>query len=448
MAVMRPTRPKVVTESPVRHEPEQHKGVTVDTQYTPTTMLSTYLEGQAWNCDYYSQAKDLGEGLSSHDPDLPAVYQQYRLIRGFELKVSSPLSISQDSESKEISYTGSANVYGVLIPNEGDMFIADIGDGREGLFTITSTQRLSVFKDTAHSVEYKLISYNTQASREDLGRKVVQTLFFDLDYLRTGNNPLITEETVDLREKLYEHYTRIVMVFFNDFYSREMNTLLVPDQHQITYDPFVVKYIFSILGTEDHPYVRHIEQLNVSQDIMMYEMTLWNCLEKMDHRLLHMCVHSMSKVHVNAFFSKPMYNSIYFTKVKRVIYPDQRSTNVDAQYNSPAIMSLESVIPGEDRFSSLDRTNHRYQGFEGSLEQPLIKPVTFDDRYVLSESFYTDNTGNSVLEQLVECALKGNPIDLKQLSALCDDALHWPNLERFYYYPLLMTLLKIYPRNL
>ncbi len=448
MAVMRPTRPKEITESPVRHEPVQHKGVTVDTQYVPTTMLSTYLEGQAWSCDYYSQAKDLSEGLSSHDLDLPAVYQQYRLIRGFELKVTSPLSMSQDGETKEVSYTGSANVYGVLIPNEGDMFIADIGDGREGLFTITSTQRLSVFKDTAHTVEYKLISYNTQISRDDLNKKVVHTVYFDLDYLRTGNNPLITEETVELRSKLYDHFTRIVMIYFNDFYSREMNTLLVPDQHQITYDPFVVKYIFSILGTEDHPHVRHIEQLNVSEDIMMYEMTLWHCLEKMDHRLLHMSVHSMSKVHVNAFYSRPMYNSIYFTKVKRVIYPDQRSTNVDAHYNTPAIMGLEPVIAGENRFSSLDRINHRYTGFENSAEQPLIKPVTVDDRYALSESFYSDSVGNSVLEQLVECALKGESIDLKALSNLCEDALLWPNLERFYYYPLLMTLLKIYPRNL
>lgn len=448
MAVMRPTRPKDIAVEPVRHEPSKHKGVTVDTQHVPTTMLTTYLEGQAWAVDYYSQVKDLGEGLSSHDLDLPAIYQQYKLIRGFELKVTAPLSVSQDSESKEMSYTGSANVYGVLIPNEGDMFIADIGDGREGLFSITNTQRLSVFKDTAHSVEYKLISYNTEESRADLGRKVIHTLYFDLDYLRTGNNPLITEETVDLRAKLYDHYTRIVMVYFNDFYSREMNTLLVPDQHQITYDPFVVKFVLSILGTEDHPYIRNIEQLNVSQDIMMYEMTLWHCLEKMDHRLLHMCTHSMSKVHVNAFFSRPMYNSIYFTKVKRVIYPDQRSTNVDAQYNTPAIMSLEPVLQGEDRFSALDRPNHRYTGFEALDQQPLIKAVTIDDRYVLSESFYNDSTANSVLEQLVECALKGQPIDLGQLNALCEDALAWPNLERFYYYPLLMTLLKIYPRNL
>lgn len=448
MAVMRPKKPIAAPPpDPLKHTPEPYKGVTVDSQFTPTSSLTTYLEGQSWSVDYYSQVIDQNDGLSSHDPDLPAVYQQYRLVRGFEFKVTAPLQISQDSETKSMTLTGAANIYSVLIPNEGDMFIADIGDGREGLFSIITSTRLTIYKETAHTVDYKLISYNTKESRADLDRKIIETVYFDREYLRTGNNPLLTQATVDIRGELYAHYSRLIAVYFNDFYSRELNTLLVPDQRHVTYDPFLVRFVFSVLGTEEHPYIRHIQQLNVSQDNLMYELTLWHCLERMDYRMLPMAAGRMGLINTNAFFSRPMYNSVYYTKVRRVIYPLQKSTGVDADYLGERSLTTESLAAGGERFSELNGVDD-YVYRTDALGVPHIKPVTIDSHYVLSESFYKDGVANSVLEQLVEAALKGQAIDLVKLNELCQDSLNWPNLERFYYTPLLLVLLKVYPRTL
>lgn len=456
MAVMKQRKPTApVPEEHVKVQPESFKGITVDSKATPPSTLATFLEGQSWVVDYYSQIVDLHDRLSSQEVGMSAVYQSYKVIRGFELKVTSPLSTSQNDETKEMVITGSANVYSVLIPNVGDMFIADVGDGREGIFTITGSSRKSIFKETAHEVDYKMVGYNNATNQADLDRKVVDTLYFDRDYLRTGYNPLLRQGTVDVREELSGHYSRLLTAYFNDFFSREHMTLIIPNQETVTYDPFLTRFLVNILSVEEHPYIRDIHLLNVSEDLKMYEFTLWNCLERMDHRFLQLTVDDMCLVPSSHFLSRPVYGSIYYSKVKRVVYPEPRSTNVDARHHGHRVGAPE-LKPGLPRFAELTRSVERFIDTDILLdddlcpepEQPLIHLVTCDKYYVLSRAFYKNRGLQSTLENLVSKALKGESLDLNVLNEVCNDALNWHNVERFYYFPILFTLLRVYPRGL
>lgn len=457
MPIMKPKVPQTPQVEPIKAFPETYQGVTVDSQYIPANTLATYLEGQAWTIDYYSQVLAENDGTASHEAGLSSVYQSYRRIRGLELKLTQPPAPSQDSETAEMSITGEANVYPVLIPNMGDLIIGDMGDGREVLFTLSAQpSRLTHYADTAHSIQFKAIGFMTQALSEELDRKTVETLVFDLDYMRRGLRSLLPEQVLDQRLQFTQHYTRLLYAYLQDFFSHELQTFLVPDQSKITYDPFLVRYVAHLVGVDEHPALQHLQQLNTQQDPQMYEMTLWQALQRLDGQLMPVLVRKMELYPVTRYWAMPMFNSIAYTPVEQVVGPNQANSNVDRAYfyqNQPYGQTLE---PGQPRLPDYSPI---FQGAElqaldlyQSLEEPQlpagIHPVTVDDYYVLSRAFYESLPGQSLLEVLIWQALNGEALNLVALQGLCQDALRWNSLERFYYTPLLLTLLRIYPRSL
>ena len=163
-----------VVEKPnvVRSTPPESKGVVVDTRYESKANLLTHVEGAPWNVNYYSQVLNTDNAPIGQQPDRNAIYQQYMFIEMFEIKVTQPLTTSQDPTSKEMTLIGAANVYPHVIPNRGDMFIADVGDGRTAIFKVTNTERKSIFKDTCYAIDYMLINYTTKELRADLDSRL------------------------------------------------------------------------------------------------------------------------------------------------------------------------------------------------------------------------------------------------------------------------------------
>ncbi|MND13077.1 hypothetical protein D3C81_23060 [compost metagenome] len=446
---------------PVKVQPKAYVGATVDTSETRFDQLTTYIAGQSWTVDYFSLLRGKDDDNRLQERDTHPIFQQYKLVKGFELKVTDPLQASQVSDTKDMTLKGSANVYGVIIPKEGDVFFADMGDGREGMFGITSSSRLTQYQSTIHSIEYSLISPVDQSLADKMYNFSAQeTTIFHKDFLDTGNDPMISVGQTELVNNLKEHYERLITLYFHDFFSRERNTLLVPNQPRVTYDPFIIRYIKTILTTQDHPAIRHMVEFNVQGDQTMYEFTFWNCLETMDLAMLSMSVHQAGIVDIKQFFNRrPTLNSVYYSGVEAVIYPDMSRTDVDGGYyacnTDPA---LEKLVRGSARFRDLNRLIKDTLDMDKTLEiyeavsperAPQIKRVTYDDYYVLSKDFYLHkpDVKLSKLETLTLAALKGDAIDIATLDFLCTNAIKWDNVERFYYFPILFTLLRVFKRR-
>lgn len=446
--------------APAKSQSENFVSATVDTTMVRFDQLTQYIAGASWSVDYFSRVIGRDDDPRPYELTSHAVYQQYKQIMGMELKVTSPLTPSQNAETKDMSLRGNATVYGVLIPKENDCFLADIGDGREGIFTVISTNRMTHRMSTVHEIEYALIGYSTKEIREDLARKTVEKVVFHKDFLETGDNPMLTVETTQLINNMREHYSRLISLYFHDFFSRDYRTLLVPNQKEVTYDPFLVKYIKTILNSEDHPYIRQMTEYNVVGDQAMYEFTLWNCLSEMDFDMLGMCVYNAGLVSSKQFFNgSPTLNSIYYSGIQRVVYPDMAATHVDAGYHNPINPDLTNIVRGSARFNELDRLMSNQLSMDPTMEiyeaadpnnVSQIHRVTYDDYYVLSESFYRHDQTKRLtkLEALTMAALKGDPIDLLVLDELCTGSRKWDNVERFFYTPILLTLLKVYRRRM
>ncbi len=432
--------------APVQIAAPQYRGVTVDTRYVPQSSLLTHIEGSSWTVNYYSQVLGEDNAVEGQNVTRQAIYQQYRLIRGFELKVTQPLQSTQDETSKSMTMTGGANVYPFVVPNVGDMFIADVGDGREGVFKITRSERRSIFKETAYAIEYVWIDYSTPQRRNDLGAKTVQTLYYVRDFLMHGQNPLLVESDYKLAQELAERYHEMADVYFNAFTSDEFRTLILPAQVGPTYDHFLVQAVKSHFSTWDAKQLRHLRTLNCAGDNAMRSLTVWDILSQRKPRLLKGCARRMGLVGARQIGSPkdPMMEGIYWSGISYVLYPKDPSINVNLEETVPRAVTLdEGLVDSPSRITNLSEllgeTDLAGLPYPSA---PLVHAVLGDDHYVFSQAFYDKSEGQSKLEMAVHDYLEHRNISPKLLLALCDTYHAWGGLERFYYMPIVLLLIK------
>lgn len=450
IATSKPTAPSPVIPVKPQIQSTVVSSPLVDTKYTALSSLITFTEGYLWTVDYYSQVISQDSVLAGQDPGLPAQYQQYRLIRGLELKVGSPISWDQDQVSKAITASGSATVHSTLIANAGDMFAADIGDGRLGVFEITTSTKNSLLQQSTYNINYVLVYFtNNQPSRKkDLDSKVVQTVNYVRDFLLYGQNPFLTDGDYKLVQKLKTIYRDIVNNFMESFYSREKRTLLVPCVGDTVYDSYLTTFVSKILNTHDHPLVREMVMLNVEDDYKLKGNQLYVAILNRDMRRLDQSFRKMGVVYCKEFSKNPMSGSIRFSGLTYIVYPFEQMQIVDHSFNK-----MDTKEPFHYTFNQF---GSRVGSLNSLIKDTVIDGVTIatiypvqkDDHYVFTEAFYDNLDGKSLLEVLVINYLNSKQISYLDLYKLCTDFHNWGALERYYYLPIILVLIKSTIRGL
>lgn len=446
MAIVDYTEEQVPEPTPpsVRLEPKSTQSAFVDTKYTALQSIITHVEGSSWVTDsYYSQVLTTQGELSSLQPNQAAVYQQYTKINKMELRVTSPLVPSQNNETRAITLVGAANVYTFLTPNRGDMFIAGIGDGREGVFTLTNTEKKSILKDTAYSIEYELVDYLTPEYRQNLDEKTIKTLHFVKERITHGQRPVLIESELRRYEELKEQRRRLVTGYMREFFSRQFKVLLVPGQDEPTYDPYLTDFIVKVIGGDENEYVREIKEYNLAGDDAELVVTLWDMLRGGEVDTLDHLNQKMWTISTSAFRLWPTLQSVYYSELRRVVYPIDQRHLVDRKYRKTRQWVGESIRPtiaklGLDEKCRQLRTKYSL----APTDQPIFHPVSGDDYYVMSKAFYVSDLDNvSIIEAHTLAYLKGRVGDVGELLWMCACSTHWTPLERYYYTPVLIVLL-------
>ena len=142
MAIINPNtdNPASVTVNP-NIKPNEYRGVVESNRYTPARSLLTHISGYPMEVEYYSQYLNVDNAVSGQQINRVSPVQQYLRIRNMELMVSTPVNQSQDQTSREMSAVGNATTYPGIIPNDGDMFIADGLDGNRYLYQIRGVEQ-------------------------------------------------------------------------------------------------------------------------------------------------------------------------------------------------------------------------------------------------------------------------------------------------------------------
>ena len=427
--------------------------MTVDTRYTPIRHILQYVDGSRWRVRYYSQALARDSELSPQQDNLSPVYQQYRCIDGLILMASRGLELSQDEESKSMVAVGTSTVMsGDVIPNKGDQFLADIGDGQEGIFSVTDSTKLTHLKDALYEIEYSLVSTTDQdpTRRNDLEAKVIQEFVFVQDHLKTGENPIITRSAYVQRERM-EMVTRdLINQYFQDFFSHERSTLLIPDQTEICYDPFLTTFVRDVVNHDESRWVNFVDIPEVLSIPGMRQQTIWDALRVHSHSMVRSVARRAGLLSSRFFRGQAHYAGAYYAGLGRVVYPLDPRTDPDVRFDRCKPSASGAVLIGGDvrRGDIQEYLAEPVTGFTYTQDAtdvlPYIVPVTADDRYVFTNKFYLcEGPYSSQLERITHQMLNNEPIDKAMVLKLAEAANRWPNLERFYYVPVMLALLRV-----
>jgi len=419
------------------------KSTVNDTKWIPRNSLLTHIEGASWSVDYFSQIITTDSNLSGQQQSTSAVFQSYKQIKGLELKVSSPLSTDQEDQTKVMRVTGSAILYPFMIPNEGDMFVADIGEGKQAVFRITSSLKKSIFKEACYEISYGL---DTDASEKinDLLDRSVETVYYHKDFLAYGQNPLLMKAEADALVSLEVQYGIVLKQYFKMFFSNEFKTFMVPGQEYPTYDHFLVSYMLSQFNMDDCNEMLHVRKLNVDDDDSMQADSFWNAIKAKDISLMNICFNQSGLVDSSTFTKDPVLQGIRYSGFKWIVYPADPTLSVDYLYkNNTKVLSLNTLVP-----SPIAPNNSTVMVRAINLRDlttdvgSLIYPVTKDAYYVLSEDFYKKTITQSTLEGITWDYLENKQIDITQLLDVSKQYYQWGLLEKFYYLPLLLTFIR------
>jgi hypothetical protein len=150
-------------------EPKTYQGIVVDDKATAVKSLIAYVEGAPWTVNYYSQVVAEHNDLREIDAAEPDIYQQYTKINDLEIRVTTSLSESNDTQTGLMTVTGSGNMYGSVLPNVNDYFTTDSGDTKKGLFRVSNVERKSFNRDSIFYIDYTLVGYTDSTNIEKIG---------------------------------------------------------------------------------------------------------------------------------------------------------------------------------------------------------------------------------------------------------------------------------------
>lgn len=442
-------------------ESKERKSVFVDNKQIPTSHLQAYVSGYNFTVDYYHQILNNDSALKSQDLGDSSLFQQYRKIKGLEIKVSSPNTSDQNDEDKVFVTRGTATVHSGIIPNEGDMFSAEIGDGRTGVYNVTRSQRFSIMADSVYQIEYSLAYFKEAALAkfQQLEDKVNVSLHYVKGYLAYNKNPLLLDSDYQTLLNLRKFFHEISDNMMRWFFSHEYRALLLPGQSISIFDLYVQDFYKLFVTDETHAgRLQHFQAINVQDDNYLRYPQLYEALKFRDLNMLKLGNVKMGMVSTQMFHLNPIMENIRYTGIDYIIYPNSAFTHEDDKHNRLGKVGNANVVRKTfglfDLQTPIDPVtqNPIYPTISAvtydNKTLPLIVDVDFNGTYVFSSHFYeslkndSDSDALSLIEVLTLKYLRNQNYNGAALELLVRDYPHWSKLNQFYFMPILMVLIQ------
>ena len=413
----------------------------VDSRQTPISSIVRQTEGAPWPTIYYYQILGKDDTPRPQDASRNAVYQQYHEYRLLELRLINELSPQQDTTNNLFTVTGSA-VFPAInkVPNKGDMLTADVGDGREGVFIVKNVERKNFMRNAVYEIEFEL-AYFADADpvrRQDLIIKSTETFVFHKDLYMTGEYPLLSDSTSEARTRLLGMFKTLLNMFYQYFFTDELNTFVIPNQDQFIYDPYVTKAIMAIMTPFDHVFYARTKQL-IQTDKYNRTPTIYDILYTRNTTMMRNISKKMGLVPNTLFDDDPFEGGFRFSRCSFCVYPADITARITAsQHVQPKLTSLYSGVD----FSQLYTQEFAAPPLFGTDSIPLIYSSGVDDYYVFSEAFYQKTGSRSRLELIVQQYLDTGKFDVRALLRVVDSIGDWNAIDQFYYIPVILTLIR------
>jgi len=215
-------------------------------------MLIGFGRGKRVLVTYYRQLRTGGTNLRNNVSDYPTsrnvIDNEYQKILNLEITLPQALDFENNPEQASIGVSGEAMFYPNMNPSNGDVFTMGLGDGRIGVFQISSVAKTSWRTSSVYAVKFTLQSF---AQAEDIdpieGAVTITSVFSKENYLG-GTAALLSEVTYLQLEKLKVTRSNLLKYYHHHFFFKNLNSYLRPDG---IYDPYVVKFVADKLTMAD-----------------------------------------------------------------------------------------------------------------------------------------------------------------------------------------------------
>lgn len=416
----------------------KYKHSVVSSKAQDLSSLITMIGGSSYNVDYYSQVLGANEEPRVYDPSQSKAQQQYLRIENYELKLQGSISDSIAPEDGRLSATGTAITYPYLVPNVGDVFIGDIGDGGAGLFALTEVQKKTRFKQTCYEINFQLIDIVDAELETGINDKVVKETHFVKDFIKFGQDPMIVDERYNEGKELTDALDHLLTDYLGEFFSYNYETLLVPSGKNAVYDPFITKLILTLFDAYEHPMLSRISQLNTDDARFSKYLDIWSVLLRQSSRLLDTCFTSVNVLPARSFSRNPFLRTIAFSGIDLIVLPITTNVPIDDVLGFADVSVVPVNVP--EATTTPPASNESAE----STTVRSVPDVEDTHGYVFSAEFYSNTKGSktqSEFENTVKAYLNAEHFDYKTLIKFYEDSDNWTRFQRFYLIPVLMILL-------
>lgn len=425
-------------------QPENYQGLITTNDRYPITSLLTYTTGAPWTVDYYSQILGKHNDLKDFDPNIDRPYQQYRLIKDLELRVSSPLEHSYTSATSMVKITGAATVPFTIIPNVGDVFTARIDNGELAIFRVTNIERKSFNRPSIFHIEYDIVNLvsNHPEWFDIIQSKVQHTYYFHKDRLVDGLDALVTIDQHEAIRKCKLFLNKIIPTYFSIFYNKGFGTLVLPKQEITYYDPLLVRFLLKICSSLEAPELLYIKNLSIQNDPFLAQSSIWDALLEQEWNVLMTSNKRMGFISSGNFMRHPRLDMARYQQISYMLYPlePDMSTRIGIQLLPYEALEIDLV----ETTSHHGITDYTYNEYVTDMGIIPILPIPFvDNYYVLSKSFYDKEENLSLIETMATEYMDGHSLDVNKLLVLTNNWHKWSRMEQFYYTPLVIYLLRV-----
>ena len=448
--------PKQQTTQDVIYPDNYHHAV-VDTKLMPMQHLLTHLPGAKWKGYLYTQVKGANEAYEPFQMNRDPTLQQYKKIVDYELLLQGSLNHSVDQTTGTVTITGTCLTYPMWMVNYGDMWIADIGQGQAGLFTVHQAPvKKTRFQQAVYEIQLKLVEPMTADIERAIDLCVQETYYFQRDFLKYGSDPYVVAEEYEYKKELERLLTSHHRIYVENFFNMQVKTFVVPTTNGLeTYDPYLVRAVTGMIDLMEFNLMPMINRYNVADFGLERVTTLWDCL--MDRQPDLLCCTAMRKAKVIpiSYFRKNIrFASIAFSGFKQVVVPDggigdPTGTNglswAVSSYNDCGCIVNDTSGVGPGNVVPIGGGGETISdGTEGT-----VLPNVNATGYVLSEAFYNkDLPGMTKFERLLWLGLERKTVNAVDVLPYYKSYCKWSRYDKFYLTPLLFILTSYALRSL
>lgn len=423
-----PKKKDINPQTPVKARDDLMKSAVIDEQYNSQIGLENYAAGFSVEVEFYQQVLGEHDEQTGQQTSRDEANQQWRHIQRFPIKLQSGMQPVFDGGTRRFSSQGSFVMPALVVPKVGDMLLIGGLDHRQAVYSIMQVIPKNISLAPAYECEVAFQYLLDEERLADFTLKTTETCVYDADQLKHGKHPVLATVAYNRKYEYLRMALEVTQIYYHEFYHRDINTLLIPGQVLAMYDPWCVRAFNRLWGALEGKTTRHFQTMNVDDSQYADAKSVFELVMDKNAMMESQLTVQFSLVHYKEFFPYPQTAGIRFSGIRGVMWP---------VYGFQSYYDLKPTPVTEPK-------NPFFEGNEDKVEggQRLYPLVTEDKYYVFTEAFYKKSEDMTVLEGLVRNLIEDKLVKHPELVRLVNAIPLMPALERYYFTPFILMLLR------